>query len=181
MSEKNTLRQHIKNLTLALPPETKLRMSDSIIKRLIEHPRFRAAKVIMLYHSLPDEVCTHKLLQQFSSKKKLLLPIVKGDSMLLRTYHEANNMEAGAYGIMEPKGPAFTAYKNIDLIIIPGVAFDVKNNRLGRGKGYYDRFLQQMRQTHAYKIGICFPHQLVDSIPTTAYDIPMDEVLSLPE
>lgn len=93
-------------------------------------------------------------------------------------------MEAGAYGIMEPEGPAFTAYDDIDLIIIPGVAFDVKHNRLGRGKGYYDRFLQQMqqmRQTHAYKIGVCFPQQLVDSIPVTAYDIPMDEVVSLSE
>lgn len=93
-------------------------------------------------------------------------------------------MEAGAYGIMEPEGPAFTAYDDIDLIIIPGVAFDVKHNRLGRGKGYYDRFLQQMqqmRQTHAYKIGVCFSHQLVDSIPVTAYDIPMDEVVSLSE
>ena len=93
-------------------------------------------------------------------------------------------MEAGAYGIMEPGGPAFTAYDDIDLIIIPGVAFDVKHNRLGRGKGYYDRFLQQMqqmRQTHAYKIGVCFPHQLVDSIPVTTYDIPMDEVVSLSE
>lgn len=93
-------------------------------------------------------------------------------------------MEAGAYGIMEPEGPAFTAYDDIDLIIIPGLAFDVKHNRLGRGKGYYDRFLQQMqqmRQTHAYKIGVCFHHQLVDSIPVTAYDIPMDEVVSLSE
>lgn len=96
-------------------------------------------------------------------------------------------MEAGAYGIMEPEGPAFTAYDDIDLIIIPGVAFDVKHNRLGRGKGYYDRFLQQMQQmqqmqqTHAYKIGVCFPHQLVDNIPVTAYDIPMDEVVSLSE
>lgn len=90
-------------------------------------------------------------------------------------------MGTGAYGIMEPEGPAFTAYDDIDLIITPGVAFDVNHNRLGRGKGYYDRFLQQMRQTHAYKIGVCFPHQLVDSIPVTAYDIPMDEVVSLSE
>ena len=85
-------------------------------------------------------------------------------------------MEAGAYGIMEPEGPAFTAYDDIDLIIIPGVAFDVKHNRLGRGKGYYDRFLPLIPDT--YKIGVCFPFQMTTSIPAEEHDIRMDEIIT---
>lgn len=145
-----------KSLTLALPPEDRLRISEDIMKQLTEHPRFRAAKVIMLYHSLPDEVCTHTLLQQYCTEKHLLLPVVKGDSMVLRTYHRTSDMEAGAYGIMEPEGPAFTAYDDIDLIIIPGVAFDVKHNRLGRGKGYYDRFCNRCNKHTPTKLVYVF-------------------------
>ena len=62
-------------------------------------------------------------------------------------------------------------------LIVPGVAFDRKGNRLGRGKGYYDRLLSRMAHTDVYKLGICFPYQLVESVPTDAHDIAMDEIL----
>ena len=77
---------------------------------------------------------------------------------------------------MEPTGPLFADYSKIQLAIIPGMGFDRQGNRLGRGKGYYDRMLAKL--SHAYKIGVCFPFQLFDKIPTDIYDITMDEVLT---
>ena len=82
----------------------------------------------------------------------------------------------GAYNIMEPVGEVFTDYAQIDLAVIPGVAFDRQLNRMGRGKGFYDRLLPQLGD--AYKIGICFDFQLVESIECEEHDIRMDEVIS---
>ena len=76
---------------------------------------------------------------------------------------------------MEPTGEVFDNYTDIDLAVIPGVAFDKDGNRMGRGKGYYDRLLPKLGNT--YKIGICLPFQLVEKIPTDEHDVRMDEVL----
>ena len=110
------------------------------------------------------------------SGKTILLPRVTGEgTMELHRYNGPKDMQTGAYGIMEPTGQLFTDYADIDLAIVPGVAFDHDGNRMGRGKGYYDRLLPKLANT--YKIGICLPFQLVEKIPTDEHDVRMDEVL----
>ena len=87
------------------------------------------------------------------------------------------DLQAGAFGILEPTGKLFTDYEKIDVVVVPGMAFDKEGHRLGRGKGYYDRFLAKIRNT--YKIGLCFPWQLVDNVPTDEHDILMDEIMTM--
>ena len=132
----------------------------------------------MLYHSLPDEVDTHTIVDSLlMNGKTILLPRVTGEgTMELHRYNSPKDMEIGAYGIMEPTGPLFTDYADIDLAIVPGVAFDHDGNRMGRGKGYYDRFLPLIPDT--YKIGVCFPFQMITSIPAEEHDIRMDEIIT---
>ena len=140
----------------------------------------------MLYHSLPDEVDTHRFVEKWSAQKRVLLPQVVGDDLCLRRYTSAADMAVGAYGILEPVGELFTDYDSISLVVVPGVAFDAAGNRLGRGKGYYDRLLPRLPRARrigiclaaAYKIGICFPFQLVDRVPAEPFDIRMDEIIS---
>ncbi len=151
--------------------------SAEILAALEAHPAFRAAHTILLYHSLPDEVDTHAFIDRWSEAKQVLLPVVQGDGLLLRQYTGTNALATGRYGIGEPVGTDFTDYAAIDLVIVPGVAFDRQGNRLGRGKGYYDRLLPRL--TQARKLGICFPYQLVNDIPTDAHDIRMDEIITL--
>ena len=86
------------------------------------------------------------------------------------------DLAIGAYGIEEPTGALFTDYATIDLVIVPGVAFDRDGNRLGRGKGYYDRLLPRIPS--AYKVGICFPFQIVEEVPAEPFDIRMDEIIT---
>jgi 5-formyltetrahydrofolate cyclo-ligase len=86
---------------------------------------------------------------------------------------------SGIYGIAEPTGEIFTDYAAIDFIVVPGVAFDAKGNRLGRGKGYYDRLLPRIPS--AYKAGICFPFQLVEEVPAESFDIRMDIIITINE
>lgn len=134
---------------------------------------FQSAQTVLLYFSMNDEVHTHAFIEKWSGLKTILLPVVTGDLLELRVYTGNNGMATNLYGIPEPQGEAFTDYKQIDLAIIPGVAFDRNGNRLGRGKGYYDRLLPLIK---APKIGICFPFQLIEEIPTEAFDISMNIV-----
>ena len=79
----------------------------------------------------------------------------------------------------EPQGNNYTQYQNIDLIIIPGMAFDTQGHRLGRGKGYYDRFLSKPQLNHTYRIALCWHCQLIDQVPTEPHDIMMNEVITI--
>jgi 5-formyltetrahydrofolate cyclo-ligase len=108
--------------------------------------------------------------------KRVLLPKVVGEELELRIY-TPGSLQPGAYNIMEPTGEVFSvdSYHEIDFAVIPGVAFDRHGARLGRGKGYYDRLLSLM--PNAYKIGICFPFQMLGHLPSESHDVPMNEVL----
>ncbi len=136
-----------------------------------------AAQTVVLYHSLPDEPSTHTLIDELQQEKVVLLPRVVNDTeMELRAYAGVDDLKIGAFGILEPCGLLFTDYTSIDLIIVPGMAFDRAGHRLGRGRGYYDRFLSRTRDI--YKIGVCFPFQLADNVPTEETDVTMDEVIT---
>ena len=145
-----------------------------LFEQLETHPLFQKAEIILLYHSLPDEVQTHEIIEKWATRKTILLPVVKGDYLELHPYTDNSHLHAGAFQILEPDSPCFTDYEKIELALIPGVAFDRKGNRLGRGKGFYDRLLPSL--AHSYKIGICFNYQTFDTIPCEAFDQPMDEV-----
>lgn len=153
-------------------------MSQDIIKRLLSHPAVKTAKTIVMYYSLPDEVYTHNAINDLvSNGKTVLLPaVINDEEMELRHYAGTDDLRQGAFGIMEPVGKTFTDYGKVDVAVIPGMGFDNNNNRLGRGKGYYDRFLSKLPRV--YKIGICFYFQKQPYIPADKNDIRMDEVIS---
>lgn len=172
---KEGLRQAIRNSKRQFTGSQLAELSLAVVNKLTGHPRYLAARTVMLYCSLPDEVDTARLLAE-GCGKTIVLPRVTGpETMELRLYEGPVSMAKGAFGIMEPTGPAFTDYQAIDLAIVPGMAFDPQGHRLGRGRGYYDRFLPLIPQ--AYKIGLCFPFQLVGNVPTEPTDIAMDEVV----
>ena len=152
--------------------------SSAFINRLKDNSHFLHAHTLLLYSALPDEVPTQTLIDELVAQgKTVLLPRVVSDTdMELRRYSSPADLQQGAFGIMEPTGELFTDYAAIDVAIIPGMAFDDEGHRLGRGKGYYDRFLAKLSPT-TYKIGLCFSWQRVDHVSTDDHDIPMDEVI----
>ena len=153
-------------------------MSIPVMCRLESHALFRAAHTVLLYSSLPDEVDTHTFIRRWEGRKRILLPVVVSDSELeLRVYTGSGNMRRGAFNIDEPAGAAFTDYGSIDLAVIPGVAFDRHGNRLGRGRGYYDRLLARLGWAGVPTIGVCFDFQKLDAIPAETHDIAVGEVL----
>ena len=177
--DKKELRQFIRNKKRQYSSSQLEELSLSVLSRLNGNEHLQRAETILMYYSLPDEVNTHVYIDQLLEQgKKILLPkVIDEENMVIREYTGKHDLKEGAFHIMEPIGSLFPEerYQEIDLAIIPGMAFDGKRNRLGRGKGYYDRFLQKIPQV--YKIGICFPFQLVDEIPTEKTDIKMDAIM----
>lgn len=171
--KKKLLRKQIKEEKKRQPAEVLTMNSSALLKQLEEHPRFIASNTILCYYSLGDEVQTHAFVEKWHTTKKILLPVVAGDVLELRHYTGKDCLKVGAFHIEEPTGETFTRYEEIELGIIPGVSFDKQGNRLGRGKGYYDKLLPSL---HSYNIGICYRFQAREEIPSEPFDRRMDEV-----
>ena len=133
---------------------------------------------ILCYWPLPDEPDIRQLINTLvNADKTVLLPKVTGDeTMTIHRYTSPDDMTEGAFHIMEPTTAAFTDLAQIDTVLVPGVAFDAAGHRLGRGRGYYDRFLATCPRVR--KVGICFPFQRVAEVPFEGHDIVMDEVIA---
>ncbi len=151
--------------------------SDVCCKKLLADTDIRNARVVMLFHPLPDEINIVPVLSALhAAGKTVLLPEVIGPGeMWARVYDDEKNLSKGCFNIFIPKGKVFTDLVRIDVIVCPGIAFDRKLHRLGRGKGFYDGFLKSAPR--AVKIGIGYPFQLVDSVPVELHDICMDKLI----
>lgn len=187
--DKAEIRKEIRNKKRQFTQAQLGELSLSVINRLKAHPRVKDAHTLLLYYSLPDEVNTHEWIDELVKEgKKVLLPVVIDDeNMILREYSDRKDLAIGSFHIMEPIGKLFPEerYGEIETGIIPGMGFDEDRHRLGRGKGYYDRFLEKQKNISErcgakalYKIGVSFKFQKVRLIPTDIHDIPMDEVIT---
>ena len=174
--EKKELRKIVKGLKAIQSIDLFYKSSEVIMSKLESLPQFKQSKTVLAYWSFDNEVFTHDHVIKWAQNKKIILPSISGDQMNLKEFKGMDQLvEGDLYAIPEPKGDYFDNIEEIDFIVVPGIAFDRNNNRMGRGKAYYDRFLAS---TDAYKAGICFNYQLFDEVPTDRYDIKMDCVIT---
>ncbi len=177
VEQKKALRKAVRGITRTLPNEQRLIQSEKVWDILIQDEQFIRAQTVLFYWSMETEINTTLFIETIRATKNILLPVVVEDKLILRRFEGVDKMVPEAvFGILEPVGDKFTDYQAIDFVIVPGLAFDKNGNRMGRGKGYYDRLLLGM--PHVKKIGVCFSHQLVDFVPTEAHDIKLDGVCS---
>jgi 5-formyltetrahydrofolate cyclo-ligase len=149
--------------------------SKSIQEFVINTPEFRHAKVVGAYFAFGSEVTTELIIERAKTLgKKIALPRVEEDKI---TFYELSSIKSlirgGRFGIMEP--PPYGQMSEIDILIVPGIAFDKKGNRLGYGKGYYDRLLSGKR---TFSIGLAYSFQLLETLPHAKYDKRMDAIAS---
>lgn len=173
--EKADFRKKIAALKKTFTLEELRRRSEEALSVLEITGVFQEAKNIFIYNNLADEVQTTYFIRRWSDTKNFYLPVVDDDDIVFRAYSPSMSYNKSSYGIEEPLGENFIAYNKVDLVVVPGLAFDRKMNRLGRGKGFYDRFLENIV---APKVGICFDFQLFDKIPSHTHDIQMDYIVS---
>ena len=171
---KYEIRNKIKNLRVMLSEAERLSAATSVFSRLEQSAAFQLAEKILMYHSLPDELDTRAFLNKWKTRKKFFLPRVNGVNLEILPYDESR-LEIGSFHIEEPKGTDLHPVDEIEVIVVPGVAFDRKGRRLGRGKGFYDRLLMNAKAT---KIGVGYEFQLVEELPVEKYDVPMDMIIT---
>ena len=177
IEEKKKVRKQIKERKKQFSLEDFMLKSNSIHTKIENDKDFIKAKVVLAYWSMPDEVHTHSFVEKWFKKKIILLPVIDGDILKLKYFQGKTAMNAEPkFGILEPIGEEFTDFEKIEYIIVPGVAFDKNNNRLGHGKGYYDKLLPKTPQ--AKKVGICFDFQMIDEVPVDKFDMKMDLVIT---
>lgn len=174
---KKELRAQMRKRNLSLLPEQRAAASERIFGRIAGLEAFAAARCVALFCALPDEPATEGALAQWRAAKRIVVPRVEGDAMRFYDYNPAA-LAAGAFGIAEP-GDAATLCDpaQIDLVVVPGTAFTAAGARMGRGRGYYDKYLSKSG-LRAVKVGVCYAHQVVAKLPVEPHDVEMDQVIT---
>ena len=172
---KSEIRTAAKSAVKGLSSEQKKSKSALIVKDILALDAIKSAKVVALYSSLPDEVISGEAIDTLATQKQVVLPRVAGDDMDFYPYGPTA-MEIGSFGISEPQTEVAIDPSEIDVIVVPGVAFTLSGVRCGRGKGYYDKYLSRSG-FRAVKVGVCYKEQLAEEIPSEPHDILMDTII----
>ena len=159
--------------------EDRERKSRAILKKLFGTLIFKKAKTVMFYISFDGEVDTREMIKKARGLGKIIaVPVSAKKGMIYPALLNENaRLLKGPYGVREPAVQRTIDLHEIDLVVVPGVAFDKHGRRLGRGKGCYDRLLSKFAQ-RAFTLGLAFDFQILPSLPTTAHDVSVKEVLS---
>lgn len=176
--DKKEMRRLIRERKTQLSEEERRRESREVCRKVMATDKWQNAKTALLYWALKDETDVGKLIDDLYARGgTVLLPTCVGDDLVLREYEGKEKMRTGAFNIAEPTGRVFEKkdYGKIDLVIVPGMAFDHKGGRMGRGRGFYDRLLKDL--PNCYKMGVCWSVQMVDEVVMEDEDVKMEEVV----
>lgn len=171
---KEDIRIRIKAQKTLLSDQEKLQAARDAFALLEKHAAFVMASNILMYHSLPDELSTLEFIDKWSSRKRFFLPRVNGVNLDILPY-DRSRLSLGAFHIEEPQGDDVADISQIEMVVVPAVAYDRNGNRVGRGKGYYDRLLAT---TKATKVGLAYDFQLVDEIDAEPHDVKVDIIIT---
>lgn len=179
--QKRSLRKRIGKTVAALTADEKREKSRVICEKTASLPEAADAANFMLYYPLPDEVDTRPLMERlFSAGRRVFLPVTEPGSEIMVVEireEDLHSLVEGHLGIPVPKEGKRSEPSVIDFVIVPGRAFDRRCNRLGRGGGYYDKFLASLKPG-VPKVAIAFACQIVDEVPVGAHDTPVNAVVS---
>lgn len=172
---KGEIRRELLKKRSSLDEEERERLSRSICLRIASLPEYKRAQSILFFYPVKGEPDIRALLTQAIKEGRALLPKVEGEDLSLHRVGSLSDLSPGAYGIPEPLVKDQVEPSSIDLLLVPGVGFDLEGFRLGWGKGYYDRLLKRAGGT---KLGIAFSFQVLDRLPRDHWDVPVDAVVT---
>ena len=172
--KKDEIRRRVRARKMLLNDAEKRQAACRVFEMLEKTAAFMMAENVLMYHSLPDELSTLEFIDKWHTRKHFFLPRVNGVNLDILPY-DRSRLQLGAFHIEEPAGDDVTGIDSIDLVVVPAVAYDPRGNRVGRGKGYYDRMLGGCRAT---KVGVAYDFQLVDEIDAEPHDVKVDIVIT---
>ena len=174
--DKKALRSQIRERKRAMTPEQIRISSEKLGEMLFASQLYQEASTIYGYLPYNQEVRTTFMLEQaLKQGKKVAVPKIFGEEMRFIYLEDLSMVEEGYSGIPEPIFDDPVAEDETALVLVPGLAFDAKGNRMGYGGGFYDKFFA--REPNHPTIALCYSFQMVEEIPVEAYDIPVDQVL----
>lgn len=170
-------KQKIRQISYSIDIKEAAFKSEIIAKKVISLNKFKESKSIFIYLAKDNEVNTDYIIQQsLQENKSVFVPLIIGNEMDIAKINTSTKFRIGKFGIREPLGAEIIKDGQlIDLSIIPMVAFDSNLNRLGHGKGFYDKWLNK---NVTLKIGICFEERKFDKVPIDNNDVQMDVIIS---
>ncbi|MBW7988555.1 MAG: 5-formyltetrahydrofolate cyclo-ligase [Planctomycetes bacterium] len=179
--DKAQFRRELQKCLLSITSEQRSEKSRKACRNLVSIPQFQSASMIMMFLSLPNEVDTSEaILNAWQLGKAVAVPKVSWQQRHMIAV-QINSLETGisteASGLQNPIAGVPVAFEEIDLVVTPGLGFDKKGNRLGRGGSYYDRFFANT-ELKASRCGFGFAEQLVETIPVAEHDEPVDIVVT---
>jgi 5-formyltetrahydrofolate cyclo-ligase len=179
--EKQQLRQQIQKLLAAMPPQQRAEKSKKACRNLISTPQFKSASTIMIYLALPHEVDTSEIiLCAWQMQKTVVVPKISWQQRHMIPV-QINSLDTGfstdVKGLRNPITGLPVPFGEIDLVVTPGLGFDRNGNRLGRGGAYFDRFFAN-KELKAVRCGFAFNEQVVEQLPVTEHDEPVDLIVT---
>lgn len=174
MMNKEDIRRQVKARKSLLNDEERREAARRVFDAVEKTAAFLLADNILMYNSLADELSTREFIDRWHERKHFFLPRVNGVNLEILPYNKSR-LHLGAFNIEEPDGDDVVDLSIIEMVIVPGVAYDRKGNRVGRGKGFYDRLLAD---TDAVTIGVAYQCQLYDEIEAEEFDIPVHYVIT---
>lgn len=180
MDDKEEIRREILTLRAAHSQPARLMKSAEIGERLFSLDAFAKARTVLFYAAKGDEVQTKgMILRALSEGKRVALPVVREQDLVLSEIKsfEMGDLSPGRFGILEPKIIVPVEPGEIEAVIVPGVAFDEHGNRVGFGKGYYDRLLKRLEK-RIPRIGLAYEFQVVPGIPAGKWDMPVHTIIT---
>jgi 5-formyltetrahydrofolate cyclo-ligase len=181
LKRKKEIRNFIEEQRKILKRDVKEAFDEQIFNKLIKSDEYKKAKTIFLYASFEGEVDTHRIIKHaLADGKQICVPKIlsKKEGMKAVIIESFNELKPSAYNILEPESFNKTIdEKNIDLILMPGVAFDNKGGRVGYGGAFYDRFLTKMK-SDTLKIALAYDFQLLEEVPMDKHDKRIDGIIT---
>jgi 5-formyltetrahydrofolate cyclo-ligase len=175
--DKPQLRLELQKYLISIPDEERKEKSRMACRNLISTPEFQNASAVMMYLSLPHELDTSEaILCAWQLGKMVVVPKVSWQQrhmIPVQIQSLETGFSADVAGLRNPITGAPVPFEDISLVVAPGLGFDRSGNRLGRGGSYYDRFFAN-RDLHAPKCGFAFAGQVIESVPVTDHDLPVD-------
>lgn len=177
MIDKNIIRKEIRTLRENLSKIEKEKFEKIILEKFFNLKELQESKVVMSYMDFKNEVSTYEINKSFlESKKRVLIPKISDDKSEIYPVIFSDEMNLNSFGIYESNERYYG--EDIDIVIVPGIVFNLRGYRIGFGKGYYDKFLSGRKEKNILKISLAYDFQIDDRFIEEKHDIPIDILIT---